>query len=312
LLYEELKTTIKNLGFTTTESFANYIGVTPADILKWEEQDDVPYTVTLIIHLLQGQNDTHNETNALDLLVEECLPLAALLEESSSFPHKLEEMFLLQKKLNDETNGVNWELGINKYDKEINWIRCIHMEVAELIDSTPWKHWKNIDSKTDLENIHIELVDVWHFLMSYILQETNIPKAVSLVNTHCIYESVEIENIDTKLIVSEAEKLSYIAFAIQTGNMPAFSGVERFIDQFFRCCKVAGLSFTWLQKIYIGKNCLNKFRQNNGYKEGTYIKIWDGLEDNVAMMEILNDIENISFDLMYSKLQERYNSIKGA
>ena len=155
--------------------------------------------------------------------------LAQLLEESSSFPAKLEEMFLLQKKLNDETNGLNWELGRNKYDKEINWLRCIHMEVSELIDSTPWKHWKNITDEADIDNIHIELVDVWHFLMSYILQETNVPKAVSLVNTHCIYEAVDIEAIDTKSIVKEAEKLSYIAFAIQTGNMPAFSGVERFI-----------------------------------------------------------------------------------
>jgi len=309
LLYEELKTTVKNLGFITIESFANYIGVTPSDILTWEEQDKVPYTVTLIVHLIQGKQDIPNEINSLDLLVEECLPLAALLEESSSFPHKLEEMFLLQKKLNDDTNGTNWELGINKFDKEINWLRCIHMEVAELIDSTPWKHWKNISNEPDLDNIHIELVDVWHFLMSYILQETNIPKAVSLVNTHCIYEAVEMEDIDTKLIVKEAEKLSYIAFAIETGNMPAFSGVERFIDQFFRCCKLSGLSFTWLQKIYIGKNCLNKFRQDNGYKEGTYIKVWNKKEDNVVMLDILGELEDLTFDVVYEKLQAVYSKL---
>ena len=309
MLYEELKTTVKNLGFITIESFANYIGVTPSDILTWEEQDKVPYTVTLIVHLIQGKQDIPNEVNSLDLLVEECLPLAALLEESSSFPHKLEEMFLLQKKLNDDTNGTNWELGINKFDKEINWLRCIHMEVAELIDSTPWKHWKNISNEPDLDNIHIELVDVWHFLMSYILQETNIPKAVSLVNTHCIYEAVEMEDIDTKLIVKEAEKLSYIAFAIETGNMPAFSGVERFIDQFFRCCKLSGLSFTWLQKIYIGKNCLNKFRQDNGYKEGTYIKVWNKKEDNVVMLDILGELEDLTFDVVYEKLQAVYSKL---
>ena len=250
-----------------------------------------------------------NENSSIDYLVEECLPLAVLLEEASSFPAKLEEMFLLQKKLNDETNGTNWELGVNKYDKEINWLRCIHMEVSELIDSTPWKHWKNITQKADMDNIHIELVDVWHFLMSYILQETNVPKAVSLVNTHCIYEAVNSEYIDTKVIIKEAEKLSYIAFAIQTGNMPAFSGVERFISQFFQCCKVSGLSFSWLQKIYIGKNCLNKFRQDNGYKEGTYIKVWNGDEDNVVMLKILEDVSNISFDSMHDKLQEQYNSI---
>jgi len=309
LLYEELKTTVKNLGFSTIESFANYVGATPADVLHWEQQDEIPYTITLIVHLLQGENEPMDDNNSLDLLVEECLPLAALLEESSSFPAKLEEMFLLQKKLNDDTNGTNWELGINKFDKEINWLRCIHMEVSELIDSTPWKHWKNITSSPDMDNIHIELVDVWHFLMSYILQETNIPKAVSLVNTHCIYEAVEIEDVDIKLIVKEAEKLSYISFAIETGNMPAFSGVERFIDQFFRCCKLSGLSFSWLQKLYIGKNSLNKFRQDNGYKEGTYIKVWNGKEDNVVMLSILGKLENASYNTVYKDLQLEYDKL---
>ncbi|MEA3384359.1 MAG: dUTP diphosphatase [Campylobacterota bacterium] len=310
MLYEELKGTIKSLGFTTIESFASYIGVTPKDILKWEEQDEIPYTVTLIVHLLKNDTQLETEVNSLDLLVEECLPLAALLEESSSFPSKLEEMFVLQKRLNDDTNGTNWELGINKFDKDINWLRCIHMEVAELIDSTPWKHWKNISSKPDFNNIHIELVDVWHFLMSYILQETNIPKAVSLVNTHCIYEAVDMIDVDVKLIVKEAEKLSYIAFAIETGNMPAFSGVERFIDQFFRCCKLSGLSFNWLQKLYIGKNCLNKFRQDNGYKEGSYIKVWNGKEDNVAMIEILENTDDATFELVYEELETIYSKLK--
>ena len=70
-----------------------------ADVLTWEEKDEVPYTVTLIVHLLKGEQEVPSDNNSLDLLVEECLPLAELLEESSSFPHKLEEMFVLQKKI---------------------------------------------------------------------------------------------------------------------------------------------------------------------------------------------------------------------
>jgi dimeric dUTPase (all-alpha-NTP-PPase superfamily) len=306
LLYEELKIATKALGFNTLEDFAKYIGVTPINILEWEDKDEVPYTVSLIVHLLKGDKQLP-QTNSLDNLVEECLPLAELLEEASSFPHKLEEMFKLQKKLNDSTNGKNWELGINKFDKEINWLRCIYMEVAELIDSTPWKHWKNISAKPDMDNIHVELVDVWHFLMSYILQETNIPKAVSLVNTHCIYEVSS--NIDIKTIIKENEKLAYIALAIETGNMPAFSGIERFIDQFFRACKVSGLSFTWLQKLYIGKNCLNQFRQDNGYKEGTYKKIWNNKEDNVVLIEILQTLQNVDFENLYKVLEDRYSNV---
>lgn len=303
MLYKELKDSIKALGFLSIEDFVHYIGVTPSDILEWEEKDEIPYIVSLVIHLLKGDKNLPSN-KSLDNLVEECLPLAELLEEASSFPHKLEEMFLLQKELNDSTNGKNWELGVNKFGKEINWLRCIHMEVAELIESTPWKHWKNINSEPDMNNIHVELVDIWHFLMSYILQETNVPKAVSLVNTHCIYEAME--EIDVKLMVKEAEKLSYISLAIETGNMPTFSGVERFIDQFFRCCKISGLSFNWLQKLYIGKNCLNKFRQDHGYKEGTYTKIWNGDEDNVVMVAILETMENVSFQELYDKLEESY------
>jgi len=306
LLYEDLKIVTKTLGFLTIEDFAKYIGVKPSDILEWESKDEVPYTVSLIIHLLKGDKNLPNST--LDSVVEECLPLASLLEEASSFPHKLEDMFLLQKELNDSTNGKNWELGINKYNKEINWLRCIHMEVAELIDSAPWKHWKNISAEPDMNNIHVELVDIWHFLMSYILQETNVPKAVSLVNTHCIYEA--LEDVDVKTMIKESEKLSYIALAIETGNMPSFSGIERFIDQFFRTCKIAGLSFNWLQKLYIGKNCLNQFRQDNGYKEGTYIKIWGTQEDNVVMVEILDTMEDVDFDTLYNALNTSYSKFK--
>ena len=290
----------------TIEDFAKYIGVSPNDVLEWESKDEIPYTVSLIVHLLKGDKDIPN--NVLDNLIEECLPLASLLEEASSFPHKLEEMFLLQKELNDSTNGKNWELGINQFGKEINWLRCIHMEVAELIDSTPWKHWKNINANPDMNNIHVELVDIWHFLMSYILQETNVPRAVSLVNTHCIYEANT--QIDPKIMVKEAEKLSYIALAIETGNMPTFSGIERFIDQFFRCCKISGLSFNWLQKLYIGKNCLNKFRQDNGYKEGTYIKVWNEQEDNVVMVAVLESVDNISFNELYEKLELNYQKLQ--
>lgn len=305
-MYKDLKETVKTLGFLTIEDFAKYIGVTSNDVLDWEAKDEIPYTVSLIVHLLKGDKVVPN--NVLDSLVEECLPLATLLEEASSFPSKLEEMFLLQKELNDSTNGNNWELGANKFGKEINWLRCIHMEVAELIDSTPWKHWKNINADPDMSNIHVELVDIWHFLMSYILQETNVPRAVSLVNTHCIYEANE--DIDVKLMVKEAEKLSYIALAIETGNMPSFSGIERFIDQFFRCCKISGLSFNWLQKLYIGKNCLNKFRQDHGYKEGTYIKEWNGKEDNVVMVSVLENVDSISFSELYSELEKAYSALK--
>ena len=56
--------------------------------------------------------------------------------------NQIEQMFALQKQLNDETNGVIWIEGITKENRKISWYRGIYMEVAEAIDSFNWKHWK--------------------------------------------------------------------------------------------------------------------------------------------------------------------------
>jgi len=79
---------------------------------------------------------------------------------------KFKEMFYLQDKLNSDTNGKEWTKGRTLQDREINWYRCIYMEAAEAIDSLNWKHWKDINKADDIENIKIELVDIWHFVMS--------------------------------------------------------------------------------------------------------------------------------------------------
>ena len=61
--------------------------------------------------------------------------------------NQIEQMFALQKQLNDETNGEIWIEGITKENRKISWYRGIYMEVAEAIDSFNWKHWKNINDE---------------------------------------------------------------------------------------------------------------------------------------------------------------------
>jgi predicted nucleic acid-binding protein len=51
---------------------------------------------------------------------------------------------------------------------------------------------------------------------------------------------------------------------------------------------------------------LNRFRQDHGYKEGSYIKIWKNREDNVVMQEILEENQSITPEMLYQKLEEAY------
>ena len=45
-------------------------------------------------------------------------------------------------------------------------------------------------------------------------------------------------------------------------------------------CTIAGLSAEDVINLYLKKNQLNHKRQNEGYNEGTYQKVVDGVEDN--------------------------------
>jgi len=79
---------------------------------------------------------------------------------------KLEEIFDLQDALNKRI-GVNTD---NMSDEEkakwvLNYTRAMQQEIAELIDSVPWKWWAKYQ-EFDEQNAKVEVVDLFHFLIS--------------------------------------------------------------------------------------------------------------------------------------------------
>jgi dimeric dUTPase (all-alpha-NTP-PPase superfamily) len=79
---------------------------------------------------------------------------------------KLEEIFKLQAQLNQRI-GVNTE-GMTDEEKTrwvLNYTRAMQQELAELIDSVPWKWWAKYQ-KFDEQNARVEVVDLFHFLIS--------------------------------------------------------------------------------------------------------------------------------------------------
>jgi hypothetical protein len=59
----------------------------------------------------------------------------------------------------------------------------------------------------------------------------------------------------------------------------------------------------------VGKNTLNFFRQDHGYKEGSYIKIWNGEEDNEVLAALVTSLDTNADDFqqqLYNALKEKY------
>ncbi len=221
------------------------------------------------------------------------------------------EMLLLQNDLNNQTNGIEWRKGYTTANKKIDWKRCIYMECAELIDSFPWKHWKNVDSKADIENIKLELVDIWHFLMSYLLKfdsPENLAKEIQKYTD--IKSEIHLPKEWTKESEKEMEKYidifeELMALALIKSNEENYR--ELLTEQFFRACDAANMDFNELYGLYIGKNALNRIRQEFGYKQGQYKKIWGEEEDNKVMQRVIKR-EKHTFDSLYERLKEIYQS----
>ncbi|MCB4747007.1 MAG: dUTP diphosphatase [Sulfurovum sp.] len=222
--------------------------------------------------------------------------------------NKILQMLKLQQQLNDATNGKGWESGVTKNGKSINWKRCSYLECAELIESYPWKHWKNIDAKPDYENIKIEVVDIWHFIMSQALTDYkvgglgNIETLAKDITNLQNFEHFKVKYIPIKKdYYVQIEAIELLIHALFCGK-----SIEKLIMQFFNISIQSGLNLDNLYKLYIGKNILNQFRQDHGYKEGSYIKIWNNEEDNVTMQRILDNEPEITPEALYEKLEETY------
>ena len=216
-------------------------------------------------------------------------------------------MLKLQQELNDNTNGIGWEDGKTKQGKIIDWKRCIYIESAELIDSYPWKHWKGINADVDYENVKIELVDIWHFVMSEMLR-VNKKEGQNLSLEELAKKTQKIiDSIDAKRESNYYKEIESIESFVK--ELFCNFNLDNFIKSFFKLCAKLGLDFDELYKLYIGKNILNQFRQDNGYKEGIYIKVWNGKEDNVVMQEILDSNPTITPNELYNRLKLQYKSL---
>lgn len=210
----------------------------------------------------------------------------------------LREMLSMQADMNARVNPAWLTAGYQ-------YLRAAAIEGAEALDHAGWKWWKKQDR--DLGQLRMELVDIWHFALSdaWVLSEGDREAAAEWLlwdltdagRNHVHFDS-EAYFLDQMDMLSRIELL--IGLAV----------VRRFDTALFETLlSDCGMTWDGLYRSYVGKNVLNFFRQDNGYKEGTYRKVWDDREDNVHLAEILAglDSEDASFrENLYNALEARY------
>ena len=172
------------------------------------------------------------------------------------------------------------------------WYRAIWTECAEMLDHYGWKWWKH--QRPDFEQVCLELVDIMHFAMSdYLLQDEDLDAVASRIAAEL---SDPRQDDDIRQAI---EVMAQSTIASKSMHFSDFANIMRLIE----------MDFDQLYRSYVGKNVLNFFRQDHGYKDGSYIKLWDGREDNEHLAELLPGLDSDSPDFrdqVYAGLKERY------
>ena len=164
-------------------------------------------------------------------------------------------------------------------------------------DHYGWKWWKSQDH--DIEQIRLELIDIWHFGLSaeLIRHGGNVESAATAMLK-------ELEEYQDK-----PEAITDFKSGVDSLAMHALKDQILFVPVFLMLLSDVDTSFDDLHRIYVGKNVLNRFRQDHGYKDGSYRKQWDGREDNEHLSEIVASLDADAADFqdqIYSGLADRY------
>ncbi len=218
------------------------------------------------------------------------------LTSESSFPtqgtplkQSLINMLVMQDRMNTRVHA-NWAA------QNFEWYRAIWIECGELMEHVGYKWWKKQD--TDLDQVRLEVIDIWHFGLSALFRE-----GLSIEQLASDIES-EIAGYEcTGLAIREATE----ALAGDSLQTRSFSP-----SRFWDVMAAAGLTFDELYSAYIGKNVLNFFRQDNGYKQGNYTKNWAGREDNEHLVELVAALDKRADDFadqVYRALEARYREL---
>ncbi|WP_220719008.1 dUTP diphosphatase [Agarivorans litoreus] len=186
------------------------------------------------------------------------------------------------------------------------FLRAVVIEGAEAIEHHGWKWWKKQDC--DLEQLQMELVDIWHFVLSELLLQSD--------GEHAPAQAYIFENIEQSTVQFDGKQwqFSQLNLLEKLELLIGLAAAKRTSIGLFSAllgdCKMSWLD---LYQQYVSKNVLNFFRQDNGYKQGTYRKVWDGREDNEHLVELMANLDAsaLSFqDDLYQALHQRYGQSK--
>ena len=189
--------------------------------------------------------------------------------------YTLEQCLEQQKKVDASIkhNGtyLPWLAGISEVIE-----MCEHLSLIST--------WKK-QPEPDMKQAFMELVDVFAFAMS--MDRDYDPELLN--NCH-------LQNCSLK------DRIAFLICNLANEEFDSsFLEIRKICQEFFK------RPITDIYYYYMGKQTLTRFRQANGYKDGSYIKMWGGREDNEYLTDALES--GVEIDELFDHLNSVYNRV---
>ncbi len=203
-------------------------------------------------------------------------------------------------------DGMNKKVNPDWLNAGYAYLRAAMIESVEGIEHHGWKWWKA--QQKDLAQLQMELVDIWHFALSDIIIRFNgdIQQSADTIAEQLASNKSTVTFDGNDYPFTEQHILDNLEL------MAGLCAAKRFdVPLFIKIVEQAEMNSDELYRQYVGKNVLNFFRQDHGYKDGSYLKIWQGREDNEHLVEVLNSLDiglTDYSDQVYTGLKLRYPS----
>ena len=118
-------------------------------------------------------------------------------------PEQASTMLSLQTSMNIKVDP-NW------VEARYPYLRAVVIEAAEAIEHHGWKWWKK--QEKDLPQLQMELIDIWHFILSEILlrnqadQDKSLTALADLLSESSTLNVIHFDN--RQFLINELDKLS--------------------------------------------------------------------------------------------------------
>lgn len=176
----------------------------------------------------------------------------SLIKQFDFTSEEIAKLCVMQDSLN---KMVHPEWTAQKFD----WMFAIIDECREIKEHLGWKWWKGTYkvglTEANKKQVQLEVIDILHFVLSSWIESGT---------AHYLLENFNAPCGPVSLDYAVARTLDFAA----TGRDDMMG------ECWVKLANCVGLTKQEIMETYVQKYVLNKFRQDHGYKDGSYVKEW--------------------------------------